>query len=259
MLRARALLLLLLVGVTATACEPPDVGDRDLSGTWLLSEAQSAQGGIELPEPARVTLEFQDGQVGGTAACNHYFAEVSIADDHITVEGIGQTEMACEEPLMSVESAYLSALGDVTSLDQHGDTLVLSGEGVELTFDREARSPNVALTGTTWRLQTLLEGDTASTPAAGSTLMLHDEGTFAAQTGCRELTGSWSREDGDLQTFDVFHPDIACTDDAIRRQDDHVKEVLLVGAFTAEVDGEQLTLRSDGLGLVFTAGDDAGA
>lgn len=249
--------VLAIAALALSACGLGTTGEQGLAGTWVLAEARSTEGPIELPSEAQVTLEFQDGQVTGTAACNHYFGEVHIDGDRVEIGDVGRTLMGCAEPLMSVESAYLSALEDVTSLDRDGDTLALSGEGIELVFDLRAPVPDADLTGTIWQLDTLIDGDTASTPVAEGTLVLHDDGTFVAHTGCRELTGSWEGDDGRLRTFDVFHPDLDCVDEGVPQQDDHVKAVLLADAFVAEVDGAQLTLRADGLGLRFTA-DDAG-
>ena len=43
--------------------------------------------------------------------------------------------MACEEPVMASEAAYLDALGTVVGARMDGSSLVLAGPAVELRFD----------------------------------------------------------------------------------------------------------------------------
>jgi heat shock protein HslJ len=61
---------------------------------------------------ARVPTVNFDAQrrVNGTSGCNSYFGAYSAQDGDLEVSGIGRTEMACAEPLMRQETAFLSAL-----------------------------------------------------------------------------------------------------------------------------------------------------
>lgn len=45
-----------------------------------------------------------------------------------------QTDMACQEDLMALESAYLTALSSMTALSLEGERLVLHGAGYRMVF-----------------------------------------------------------------------------------------------------------------------------
>lgn len=211
--------------------------------------------GVPVVDGFPVTLIIEGADAGGRAACNSYFGSVTVDGSSITISQLGQTEMACEPGVMESESAYLSALMSMTSWERTGDGLVLRGAGGELVFTPIPEVPAAELVGTTWELETLLEGAAASTPVAGTRgfLRLDGDGTLTGSTGCRDLTGTWLERGGEI-LFDNFssegEPAAECRD-----QDDLVVSVLGDG-FRPSIDGDRLTVTSmGGDGLVFRAGD----
>jgi len=93
---------------------------------------------LELPDDAPVTLNVEGSQVSGRSGCNQYFGEFTLVDGRVTLGGLGGTEMACEEPIMALEAAYLGGLAKVGAARMDGETLVLTGPAVELRFKRTA-------------------------------------------------------------------------------------------------------------------------
>lgn len=274
-----ALLLTACAGATDPAGPviEADGEEADPAGSWVLVDAQPA---IDVPPDARVTLKVDtDGdawQVGGTAACNSYGGTVVTDGRAWRAEGYGQTEMACEEPRMTVERAYLDALTAVDAWDRpSADELVLSGPEVELRFAALPPVPTAELTAATWVLDGLIAGTAADASVSSTvggaddaTLRLDPDGTMSASTGCRSFVGEWI-ENGDEVLLTSLgqrddSPNVAADgtttcDDAVVAQEDHVLSVLGDG-FRAEVDGQRLTLISrDGLGLSYLAAEDDGA
>lgn len=178
-------------------------GPGDLLGEGVVLESGTVDGSpLVLPSGVRVTLLPGAGgtddpaAVSGVSGCNHYLSTMTVDDDAVTfpVEGTGMTEMACEPGLMVLESAYLAALPRVTTGQWDGDRLTLAGDDVELVFTGVGTVPTQALVGTTWRLDSLLDGETASSTVAGAdpaTLELRADGTVAGGTGCRTLVGRY--------------------------------------------------------------------
>ena len=81
----------------------------------------------------------------------------------ITIGEMSMTEMAClPDEVNQLEMAYLAALGRVESARNDGDALTLTGMGVELSFEAQVPAPDASLTGTTWVLESLTSGGTAS-------------------------------------------------------------------------------------------------
>jgi heat shock protein HslJ len=137
-----ALAALLLVGacgsasVTTTPFEP--AAPVDPAGQWQLVAATVDGQPLALDPDAPITLIVEGSGVSGSSACNQYFGEFTVADGSVTLGPLGGTEMACVDPVMALEAAYLVALAKVDSAAMDGAALVLTGPGVELRFERTA-------------------------------------------------------------------------------------------------------------------------
>lgn len=122
---------------TDGGAEPEGTDPTVLEGAWELVSGTGPDGEVEPVETHPVTLEIEGDGWRGTAACNTYDAEVSLDDDRLHVDGLGATEMACEEDgVMESEAAFLAALREVESWSVPDGRLVLEGPGTELVFQR---------------------------------------------------------------------------------------------------------------------------
>lgn len=238
----------------------------ELAGGWELVEGTGPDGAIPLLDghPITFTVEGDGEQVGGTAACNSYGATIERDGDRLAVTELPATQMACSpRAVMDAEQAYLTALARVDAATIEGDRLTLTGDGVALTFARLPETVDEPLVGTTWVLDTLLDGETAATVAVFDaerpmTLELADDGTYEAYTGCNTLDGQFvdAGDRLDLRTASVT--DVACPAPLADVQE-HVLAVL--GSEVAvERAGDRLTLTAaDGLGLSYRAAAASGA
>ena len=105
---------LLACRASVTGSAPP----VSLDGTtWLLTDYISPDG-QSYTVPAAVTpqLAFADGQLSGNAGCNTFNAPYTVTGDAIEVGPIMSTKMACQEPMATVEAAYLAALDSVNKV-----------------------------------------------------------------------------------------------------------------------------------------------
>jgi heat shock protein HslJ len=74
--------------------------------------------------------------VSGNSGCNTYGASYDAkSDGSISFGEFRLTLMACPDPVMKLESAYLAALRSSTTFSV-GDTLSLRGSTVNLTFTK---------------------------------------------------------------------------------------------------------------------------
>ena len=105
-------------------------------GEWLLTAGTVDGQQLTLVADAPVTFVVEGSNVSGRSACNQYFGQFALADGHVSLSGLGGTEMACEEPIMTLEGAYLAGLAKIDAARMDGDALVLTGPGTELRFER---------------------------------------------------------------------------------------------------------------------------
>ena len=78
-----------------------------------------------IPEDAGLWVQFDvDGSITGHAGCNSFFGSLEKTDDGVKVGSLGSTRMACPEPIMDRESAYLSALQQATVFEVNGERMM---------------------------------------------------------------------------------------------------------------------------------------
>jgi heat shock protein HslJ len=247
--------LLVAIGCVATlitACGEPVQQVGDPTGiAWELTEGTVDGDAVPIVDGYPITLSLTDEGAGGTAACNGYGGMYEIARARITFSELIWTEMACvAEGVMESEQMYLEGLLLVNSFSMTEGSLTLSGEQVRLDFTALPPVPTAELTGTVWVLESLLDGEAASSVNGDrATLELFTDGSMLGSTGCRSLHGAYAVTGAEVSMTDMT-AEGQCPAE-LEAQDGHVVTVLGDG-FRAVVDGQLLTLTSSGdLGLVY--------
>jgi heat shock protein HslJ len=227
-------------------------GSTSLEGEWLLQAGTNQGAAIPIAAGSRITLKINGTQVGGSAACNLYGGTIQINGSSIVISALSMTEMACDEPRMASEAAYLAALPRVTTAARNGDSLVLTGPQVELRFGLVPPVANANLAGTTWILESLISGEAvSSTIGERVTLEFSGDGRIAASTGCRSVTGSYEVAEGQVQVSLDPYDLIGCAAE-LEQQDRHILDVLTHG-FGVSVSGDRLTLTAGDKGIGYLA------
>ena len=118
-----------LVGSLLAGCGGDDDGDAGgppLEGTeWTLSA------GVDAPADSVPTLTLEDGRASGFGGCNTFTGGYELDGESITIGPLAGTLMACEEPKMDAEAAYLPALEAADAWAVEDGELVLSTGGEE--------------------------------------------------------------------------------------------------------------------------------
>jgi heat shock protein HslJ len=223
-----------------------------LDGEWRLQAGINQGGAVPIVDGSQITMKIDGTQVGGSAACNLYGGTIQADGSSVTISALSMTEMACQENLMAAEAAYLAALPRVTKAERSGDSLVLNGPQVELSYLLVPPVGNANLTGTVWVLESLISGDAvASTLGVGVTLEFNPDGTLAASTGCRMVTGRYTISGNEMQVTLDPHDLIGCVE-PMGWQDTHVLAVISE-RFSIAIDGRSLTLTAGNKGLGYRA------
>jgi len=98
------------------------------STPWRLVELNGKAVPTDDPK-AWATLQFDavNQRVTGSGGCNRISAQYEVTGDKLHFDPVAATRMMCPQPVMDTETAFLTALGSVTSYKIDGNTLSLFG------------------------------------------------------------------------------------------------------------------------------------
>lgn len=183
-----AIIVILLV----SACLPAKEDSFSLEGTrWELLQL----GGEEILPATFISAEFrEDGMVGGSSGCNSYSAPYEVEKNIINIGPSMGTLMACPDPIMEQENAYLKALESAKSYQLEDQNLVLAdGEGTNLlVFEKNEQNP---LEGAEWEAISYNNGKGAVVSVIiGSkiTAVFGEDGVMSGSAGCNTYNAEFS-------------------------------------------------------------------
>ncbi len=258
-----ALVTVVTTTVLATGCargreEPPGgaalVSDP-LTGRTFLSQSVEVDGEpYPLVDGTRIMIRFsEDGQLTANAGCNTLGATVATDGGRLTVSGVGGTEMGCDPALHTQDTWLATFLSEGPQWSYADGRLTLTRDTTTIVLlERGLADPDRALAGTRWLVDTLVEGETASSLPVGaddSAWLLIEGDTFTAYTACREVSGTVEVGADTLTFGDVAQTDPACPPD-LAELDELMLRVLSGESVGYAVEGARLRLdHPDGIGL----------
>jgi heat shock protein HslJ len=150
--------------------------------------------GDEVPSDIFISVGFgEDGTVGGSSGCNSYSAQYQVDEDKITIGPAASTLMACPEPVMQFETAYMQALGSAASYKLDGGSLILLDENGEAALVFEALE-EVSLEGTSWEVISYNNGRggvVSVINGTGLTAEFGEDGQLRGSAGCNDYNASY--------------------------------------------------------------------
>lgn len=267
-LMVRHLVSAAVVAVLFTSCEePPPPGQprstapsptltkESFEGNWVLTSGRSPDGEIETTETYPITLSIEDGSMSGIAACNEYAGDVETSGGRFRWVNGGITEMGCLPEVTEAEARYVKSLGATDSIERTDNLLTLSGPEVELIFELVRVTPAASFTDVEWALQSIIEGRGPNAPVSSAPpiqMIFNSDGTFAADTGCRKVTGDWYQDGARI----LFTSTTSSEERCIGEERAHHELLLgITDSFTFEIAQRQMTVygRHSDTGLVFRA------
>ncbi|GAA0603594.1 META domain-containing protein [Kribbella sandramycini] len=243
----------LLLALTACGNDAP-AGGGSLTGKTYLSTAVTEDGKPkQLAQNTKVRLQFtDDGRLIADAGCNSMQGRVSVDDGRITLTdgGLASTDMGC--PGRQDQDGWLTRiLSDKPKWSLNATTLTISTASTTISLtDREVAEPDLAVDGTRWTLDTIIEGDVASHQVGAEKAWITLNGDrVTGSTGCNELQGKVTRADGKLTFGELSTTRIACSGEAGKTEAALLKA--LKGEVSYSVESNRLSLTTaDGKGGV---------
>jgi heat shock protein HslJ len=146
---AQGLQMTIVISGAALALLPAGCGTTDVAEAEALGPAgpvwiAEAVGGTALPNEPAVTLQLgADGRAAGKAGCNQYSGPYQLGDGTLSFGAMISTKMACDEPVMAIEQAYLAALANVTRYEVRNESelLLLAADDSRIRLRREDAAP----------------------------------------------------------------------------------------------------------------------
>ena len=172
--------------------------DQNLAGTeWLLTGYNNGTGGfVPVLTGTAVTAAFsEDGQMSGTAGCNHYSGAYTVTGNAISIGPLAMTEMYCMYPdgVMDQESVYLAAMQAAASYRVGaGDLTLMDADGIRMAvYERYTPTPQ----GENWELTGYNNGQGGVvSPVAGTTItaVFGADGQVTGSAGCNNYFASYT-------------------------------------------------------------------
>jgi heat shock protein HslJ len=244
-------LLLVLASCGARAA---DQGAPDpLRGRTFLATAVTDDGKPRALLPnTELSVEFtDDGRLIAQAGCNTMQGQVNTANGKLVLDDMASTAIGCDQGGSEQDAFVAKVLGSSPSWQLADDRLTITSSTT--TFDlapRETVHPDKELVGTTWTLDTLVDGDVASSMPAGApeVTLVFDGKQVVADTHCNgvgadyTVTGDTIEFTGGLSTKMACAPEIMQGETAVTQ--------VLDGEVTYEITADRLTLtNSSGKGI----------
>lgn len=242
------------LGPTNPPAQPPAA--QGLDGRTFLSVTVTNQG-VEQPlvPGTTIRLSFINGQLSASAGCNIMGGTYHLEDGVLVFEGGGMTEMGCDEARMAQDSWLFGLLGARPTIALDGDNLQFtSGDTTIAMLDREIAEPDQPLVGTTWKLSSIISGETVSSipDNVPATIQFNADGSVGISPGCNSVGGSYAINENSITFSELITTDMAC----IGPRGDveaAVMAVLSAESITFAIDAGSLTLMAGNNGVQFTA------
>jgi heat shock protein HslJ len=245
-------LVLVVAGCGGRGTTGSQSGDAPLRGRAFLSTAVT-EGGKPYPlaEKSRVRMQFtDDGRLIADAGCNSMQGQVNLGGNRIDVSDLAITGVGCPGALQDQDGWLSNFLSSKPSWKLDGSTLVVSNSTTEVTLtDRKVAEPDLALQGTRWTVDTIVDGEVASsTPATATAWLVFDKDTVQVSAGCNSGSGSYQVSGNTIRISDVATTRKACEPDVMTLE--NAVLAVLTGEVTYEIDSDRLIIKqATGKGL----------
>lgn len=232
------LFVLLIVVVLLSACAPVQPASPTLSLDGSMWNLAGFKTGETLTPPVlktQVTLDFKDGQVGGSAGCNGYGASYTLDGNTISfsTEGFMSTLMFCEpQEVMDQETRFLDWMQKATSVEMAGEQLIVHTPDGDLVFDK---AQSLALEGTSWQLNGIVEGDAVVSTTVDEKINIQfQDGKATGSSGCNQFFADYKAEGDKLTLTTIGGTKIACGEEEGLRENTFLTTLPQVAGYKIE-------------------------
>jgi len=244
------------------ACTPgPGSGGQLEATKWVLNAVWIGGALTVVPESEYVDAEFDSRRVTGYSGCNTYDAFYQAGARTLFISQPRSTKIACGQPSMDLETAYLTALGNSRTFTERGGELTIydGDRNTILRFDAAPRNPLLGK----WIV------DSYGIPPSTVTAVLPDTSldiafgivSVGGSSGCNSFSGTYGTNGTIVRISQLATTRLACEQPVMDQETAFL--AALGGVARIDSRGNQLNLEDrDGhllVGLVRESAEEPGA
>jgi heat shock protein HslJ len=224
----------------------------NLDGREFLSVEVSEGGAPKvLVAGTRISLRFDQRDLGANAGCNGLGGTYTIELGRLVYEPGGQTLMGCEPPLEAQDGWLIAFLDSDPMIVLAGNELLLTSGAISMRLlDREVAEPDLNISGPTWTVESIIDGDTVSSVPEGATatILFKADGTVEVDAGCNRGSGTWRLDGAGIRVESLALTKMACQGPGAQLEG-AVLRVLDAASIQAQIESNVLTLVGGDAGL----------
>ena len=179
---------------------------------WSVSVLEN---GVERPlvEGTRVSVRFNNGNIGASAGCNSMGAPYQIDDNQqLTVTDLSTTEIGCDPERHAQDEFVAAVLNAQPQLTLSGDYLILATDTIRIEFlDTEVADPDRPIFQTRWVVTGFIQGEMAISmnvdPDQEGWIEFSEDSQLTGFDGCVDFSAPVEVSDGEIQFGEVTSAD----------------------------------------------------
>ena len=218
-MKTRLIAVLVIVAGVVAACSSGEGTGGQLDGTkWILRSYLVDSTLTLVPDTEYADAEFDANRVSGFGGCNRFDALYRAGGRTLFIAQPASTLMACAEPSMDFETAYLSLLGQSRFYSARANTLTIFGPGSEtlLVFDAAPENPLLGR----WDVDSYSSAPGTVVAVLPGTEMdvVFGIGNVAGFSGCNQFSGTYGTNGNVVRIGQLATTRIACADDVMAQE-----------------------------------------
>jgi heat shock protein HslJ len=210
--------LVALVALVAACTGGSGTGGQLEGNTWVL-RSYLTDGALTLvPDGEYANAEFDAGRVSGDGGCNRYTAVYRSGGRTLLISQAASTLMACADPSMTFETAYLDLLQQSRFYTARQDTLTIFGAdgSTLLVFDEAPANPLLGR----WVVDSYSNGPGAVVAVLPGTELdvVFGIGNVSGNSGCNTFAGTYGTNGNVVRVGQLATTRKACPDDIMAQE-----------------------------------------
>jgi heat shock protein HslJ len=234
------------LGAVLAGCAGGGGTGGTLQGDWLLKSQSVAGSMTDIPAGVTADATIDANLVNGSTGCNRYSAAYAADGNALKIQLGPMTLIGCQPPQSTVETAYLTNLGEVSTFTAKPDSLTMFDSGGNAILVFSAMEP-VTLAGVTWHAIGINNGagGVVSVVAGSDPTALFDAaGTVSGNATCNTYNGAAVVDGTSIQIGPLATTRKLCGDEALDTQESAYL-LALQSATTWTARDRSLELRDD--------------